>query len=387
MPDSLGRWRAAARFAFAPWLATRAGVLVAGYAAARLMGYDPAPVERAAWRESSNLLLNLPARWDAFWYLDIARHGYLWDPQAGYQQNVVFFPAYPSLIAAGSWLTGAAPLLVGLSLSLAAFYLALVYLRRLAALDLDDRAATRVVWLVALYPFALFFGAVYTESLFLLALVASFWHMRQRQWMMAAVFGLVGGLTRPNGCVMALPLALLAILPPGAGDDRRSWPRRISWPGMAAAAMPLLGALLYSLYLGMSVGDPLVWVKGQAAWGTLWHPSMVPDPRWPTATPALVSTNVLRIGDLAATAFAAAGIWPIWKHFGAPYAVLVAVSILPPLITHGAVSMGRFTAVQFPLFLWIAAGPAARRMPGFTTAFAAGQIVAASLFYSWRVMV
>jgi hypothetical protein len=387
MPNSQGRWRAAARLAFAPWLATRAGVLVAGYAAARLIGYDPVPVERAVWRESSNLLLNLPARWDAYWYLDIARHGYHWDPQVAYQQNVVFFPAYPLLIAAVSWLTGAAPLLAGFALSLAAFYGALVYLRRLAALDLNDAAATRAVWLVALYPSALFFGAVYTESLFLLALTGAFWHARQRQWMAAAVFGLVGGLTRPNGCVIALPLALLAVLPPRPGEGPRAWPRRICWPGMAAATAPLLGALLYSAYLGMSVGEPLAWVKGQAAWGTLWHPAMFTDPRWPTATPALVSTNVLRIGDLAAMAFGVAGIWPIWKRFGSPYALLVAVSVLPPLVMHGAVSMGRFTSVQFPLFLWIAAGPATRRMPGFTALFAAGQLVAASLFYSWRVMV
>jgi Mannosyltransferase (PIG-V) len=387
MPESQGRWRAAASLAFAPWLATRLGVLVAGYAAARVIGYDPPPVERAVWRESSNLLLNLPARWDAFWYLDIARHGYQWDPRVAYQQNVVFFPAYPSLIAAASWLTGAAPLMAGLALSLVAFYGALVYLRRLAALDLDEAAVTRAVWLVALYPFALFFGAVYTESLFLLALTGAFWHARQRQWARAAVFGLIGGLARPNGCMMALPLALLAILPAGAGDERRSWPRRISWPGMAAAVAPLLGALLYSAYLGMALGEPLAWVKGQAAWGTLWHRAMNFDPRWPIPPPALVSTSVLRIGDLAATAFAVAGIWPIWKRFGAPYAVLVAVSILPPLITHGAVSMGRFTAVQFPLFFWIAAGPSARRMPGFTIAFAAGQLVAAALFYSWRVMV
>ena len=45
---------------------------------------------------------------------------------------------------------------------------AMVVLYRLAALDLPRRRAERAVLLTAIFPFAFFFGAVYTESTFLL---------------------------------------------------------------------------------------------------------------------------------------------------------------------------------------------------------------------------
>ena len=41
--------------------------------------------------------------------------------------------------------------------------------------------------MLAAYPFALFFGALYTESLFLLAAVGAFYHFRRRE------FGAGGG--------------------------------------------------------------------------------------------------------------------------------------------------------------------------------------------------
>ena len=40
--------------------------------------------------------VNMWARWDSGWYLDIAEHGYSFVP--GKQSNVAFFPLYPDLI-------------------------------------------------------------------------------------------------------------------------------------------------------------------------------------------------------------------------------------------------------------------------------------------------
>src|SRR5437868_7459114 len=47
---------------------------------------------------NSHPFINMWARWDGGWYLDIAQHGYSFVPAK--QSNVVFFPLYPDLIRA-----------------------------------------------------------------------------------------------------------------------------------------------------------------------------------------------------------------------------------------------------------------------------------------------
>ena len=59
-------------------------------------------------------------------------------------------------------------------MSWVAFALAMVALFRLARLDLPRRRAERAVLLTAIFPFAFFYGVVYTEAVFLLFTVASF---------------------------------------------------------------------------------------------------------------------------------------------------------------------------------------------------------------------
>ena len=73
-----------------------------------MIGYPPgAP----PWRGSDSELLNLPLRWDAGWYLQIAENGYSYSPRAGAeaQQNIVFFPAYPMATRVVGLLLGNGP--------------------------------------------------------------------------------------------------------------------------------------------------------------------------------------------------------------------------------------------------------------------------------------
>ena len=55
------------------WAATRLTVIMVGFFAVLLIG-SPQPNEDL--RASDDPLANLPARWDAWWYLDIAANGY-----------------------------------------------------------------------------------------------------------------------------------------------------------------------------------------------------------------------------------------------------------------------------------------------------------------------
>ena len=114
----------------------------------------------------------------------------------------------------------------GSAISLAAFWGALSYLYAFTRSALGDEKATWALWLLAAYPFALFFGALYTESLFLLGVVGSFYHFTRQQFGRAAFWGLVVGLTRLNGSLLSIPLTILAI---------SAWCRRFLCDGPAMA--------------------------------------------------------------------------------------------------------------------------------------------------------
>src|SRR5437764_6493401 len=199
----------------------RLAVLVVGYFAVLTIGSDPAKV---GFHLSPDPVLDLPGRFDAGWYGGIALEGYSFQGRFDRQQNVAFFPAFPWLMRAAGYPFGAfAPgmpkerrmsrlLWAGVFISVIAFAWAAVYLWRLARDTIGEDRAADAVALLAAYPFAVYFSAAYTESLFLLGAVAAIYHFRRGEFARAAFWGLSVGLTRPNGCFLSIVLACL-ILP------------------------------------------------------------------------------------------------------------------------------------------------------------------------------
>ena len=228
------------------WALSRFAVLLVGYLAVIFIGFPGSGAP--PFRISRNELVNLPMRWDAGWYLGLAMDGYHFRSGSGRQENVAFFPTYPMLTRVGAALLGAHGgmanntdglnvaeftyhqhrriALAGMIVSLGGFAWALVYLFRLAREMLDDDAAAGAVAMCCAYPFSLFYSAFYTESVFLLTLAGTFYHFRRREWFAAAAWGLALGLTRPNGCLISVPLAVLALQQSLDGGKVNVWWRR-----------------------------------------------------------------------------------------------------------------------------------------------------------------
>jgi hypothetical protein len=291
----------------------------------------------------------------------------------------------------GGQLTGY--MLAGVLVSLAAFLGALVYLHALARETLDDEDARYALWLVGAYPFAVFFGAIYTESMFLLAAVATFYHFSRGQYGRASFWGLLVGLTRAPGCFISIPLAILAVEPwlPKrlvGGPARPQTSARVV-PALTAAAMPGVGMLIYSAYIWWLVGNPLAWASGHAAWGRHYQGlSVLVSDRYHFIANAGVTGYVNALpNDMLnglGVLFVLAAAWPVARQLGLSYAVFILVNILPPLADGGLLSAGRFSSVLFPAFIWVAgAVPRAHRY-GWIVAFAALQALVAAMFYTWR---
>lgn len=368
--------------ALPPWLATRPAVLLLGLVAVLMIGY---PADSVVPRISSDELWNLPFRWDAGWYVSIASGGYRWSGSTSTQQNLVFFPVLPVLMRAVSTVFSPhVPLDVrltwsGTALSVFAFLAALIYLYRLFVDDIGDEAVRAAMVFLATYPYALFFSAPYTESVYLLGAVAAFYHVRVGQTAAAAAWGLLVGLSRPNGCMLAVPLALAVL-------QRRDG---IRLSRLAAAAMPVAGVVAYSVYTYSLTGRPFAWVELQIAWGRTFHGAtramgdvagalqQFLQVRSPSAR---VSEALNGVGAL----FALCTVWPVTRRLGIAYGAFVALGALVPLVGGGVDSMGRYTAVLFPGFVWLGLAVPARHRMAIAAAFAMAQGALAMLFFTWR---
>lgn len=371
-------------------LASRLGVLAVGFLAVVLIGFPtagPPPIQIYG-----NAVLDLPARWDAGWYLTVANEGYRWTPSSeSTQQNIAFFPAFPMLVRYVSVFFGRQPLWSGVAISLVAFFWALVYFLRLAREHLgDDERAAAAVGLLAAYPFALFFSAPYTEALFLLALVGAVYHFRRGDLWAAAGWGLLAGLTRPNGAFLSVVLGLMVL-----EQARRAWRAGAAFrwaehlDRLATAATPGIGMLFYSTFILFLTGSPFEWTAQNAAWGRTYRSlDTVLTDRLDYVTEhgiySYASSQALDLFYLMSVIFILAAVWPVYRRFGLPYAVLLLVNLLPPMAAGGLLSIGRVTSTLFPAFLWLGAVVPARHRAAWVAAFAILQGFAAVMFFTWR---
>ena len=376
--------------AWRPFVATRVAVLAIGILAVYTVGM---PKEAGSLSVSDSKLVNLPLRYDAGWYLSVARIGYMWSPrdrELGRQQNIVFFPALPMGMRVLGYLfgrSGVAYLYAGVLISHVAFLLALVLLFELAREDLGDRgAAGAAVVLTASYPFALFHGAVYTESLYLLGVVGAVLSCKRARWAEAMAWGLLVGLTRPNGMLLSATLAVLLIEMLWRQRGSTGW-RTLPIQAFAVPLAPVVGAVLYSLYMWHLTGNPLQWSSQQLAWGrTFSGVSPITGAAQFTAEYGIESYVEMVPFDVmnAVPAFAALALAiPIGRRLGWAYAVFIVTNLLPPLLLGGALSAGRFTATLFPIFIWLGATTGSAT-PTVVLFFAMLQSLCAVLFYTWR---
>src|SRR5438034_897341 len=124
-------------------------------------------------------------RYDSGWYLTIARSGYdTATALAGGRSNIAFFPVYPLLMRYVGRSFGPAPsdlYLGGILIAWVSFVLAMIVLYRLASLDLPRERALLAILLAMIFPFAFFYGVVYSESTFLLFTLMAFYFFRTRR--------------------------------------------------------------------------------------------------------------------------------------------------------------------------------------------------------------
>ena len=149
----------------------------------------------------ANALLGVWQRRDTIWYTKIAMRGY-----AQGDGTTVFFPLYPILMRLAGKVFLGNYLLGGIIVSNVAYFLTLIALYKLTQLEFDSQVAARAVVYLSVFPTAFFFLSAYTESLFLLFAVSSFYYARRGKWLVASIMGLIAALTKQFGLLLFFPL-------------------------------------------------------------------------------------------------------------------------------------------------------------------------------------
>jgi hypothetical protein len=269
----------------------------------------------------------------------------------------------------------------GIVVSWTAFVLAMVVLYRLARLDLPARRAERAVLLAAVFPFAFFFGLVYTESLFLLCTVSAFYAFRTRRWLVGGLVGAVATATRVNGILMVPALAWIAW--------RTAEPNRRD-RATAAAGLALVGAGVgaYSLFAYSLSGNPIEWAASIQRWGY-----------YPGGSPLMAHIQLLQrllqhpyaflagermapydtLNGVTALAFGCSVPF-VWKRFGAAYGLFMLVNLWLPLSSGQYEGLGRYCSVMFPCFIWLASVRSRSVATGVVVLFAMFYTLCLALF-------
>jgi len=304
------------------------------------------------------------ARWDSDFFLRIAQNGYD-------DASAAFHPLYPALIAGLGRVFFGHYILAGLVISLLCCLGSFVLLHRLAGEHLDADGARRSVLYLAVFPMALFLQAVYSESLFLLLVLAAFTFAERDRF---AAAGLVAGLailTRATGLALLPALALLA------------WRHRERPRALAGIALAVPVAAVYPLVLWQQVGDPWAFSDAQDRWhrhlsragpfGGIWdglvagwrgleqfvvgHGTHVAGADPMHAAAENVQALAFLFLFLALTVVA-------WRRLGAAYGLFATISLAIPLSYPSSrwplLSLPRFGLVIFPLLLALAAVTAGR---------------------------
>ena len=302
----------------------------------------------------THLFWDALARYDAGWYVGIARDGYAY--VEGGRSNLAFFPLYPvAMRYLGALLGGGTAhyYYAGILISWIAFAAAMVVLYRLARLDLRHDESARACVYASLFPFAFFCGMVYPSSLFLFLCVLTFYAFRTGHWVTGAIAGALVTCTRVNGILMLPALGLLLY------ERWRNDPRQIRRGILALSVVPT-GFIAYCVFNYAESGSFVEFAHSISRWGytpggapwTVFSsmaeraPSFYDYMRTPGGPSDLLNTGAA-LGTLCAVPF-------VWSRFGAAYAVFMVLDLALPLSSGQSVGLGRYTAVLFPTFLWLA---------------------------------
>jgi hypothetical protein len=341
----------------APWL--RSMKVAAVICVAALIAYAVATVY--VWRivePDSQLprvggLLQTWYRFDAVYYIGIAKYGYGFNPWAP-----AFYPLYPYMIKVADPLIPGQGLVAGMLISAFFAFVTLTMLHRFVDEEFGDKVASRTAFYLAAFPTGYFLFAAYNESLYIALVIISLYAARKGNFWIASAAAMLASSTRLFGILLVVPLAYEYM-------RQRGWSlRKIRWDAASFLYIPA-GVIAFSIWCAIKLHDWLAFAHAQDHWKRSY--GWPGEPIWKTLQlmtdgPIMADWRLLGIFEtfctLGAIAMVLLALRGRWK-FRPEQRFLLVYAAVPMLLfictmagwPHPLMSAPRIVLEWFPIFI------------------------------------
>lgn len=211
----------------------------------------------------SEALVNVWMRWDTPWYLRIAENGY-----ERLDASLVFMPLYPFLIKVAGLLLGGNYLLGALLVSSLAGLIASILLFELADSEkLTKVNAMQTVLAMLVFPSAFFLFAAYTESLFLMLVLAGWLCARHKCWLAAGILAALATLCRLQGALLSPVLFWFYLVSASGGEELKPLAQmRAIWSMLTTSTGRVMAKASLLQPAGLAIFLPLTAMLAYLAW-------------------------------------------------------------------------------------------------------------------------
>lgn len=302
------------------------------------------PPEFPLWKgntPSESMVLRIWERFDANNYINIVNDGY--SNETKKTTNSAFFPLYPFAGYLLNHITGNTTLSL-LLVSNISFFFALIFLYKLLLLDYEKRIAERTILYISIFPFAVSFFGVFSESLFLLNLTASIYYIRKGNYIAVLFWGIMLTATRLVGLVI-IPVALWEYYSERDFNFLKTDLKVFLIPLMSLglAAYMFYNNFIFGSYFTSFDSSNLGWMQRM---------------NWPWVSfikhfNRIIAGTEFRVFyfDIAFSVLFIVLLIYGYKKVRTSYSIMTALLILIPISSNTLKSMPRYGMIAFPLFI------------------------------------
>ena len=289
-------------------------------------------------------------RWDGWWYVMIARHGYTYVPH--HISSVAYFPLYPLAARVVAAVVPGGAALATIVVTVVSGAVAFVLFHSWCRRRMSGPAARAALIVLALYPFAWFlYGAAYSDALFLALALTAFLLLEDDKPLLAGLVGALATAARPTGITLVIGLVAVMVERRRVRGQRiGTWLRRRD----LGVLLSLMGLATWCAYLAVRFHNPMAFVETEGAPGWDQSPGLHTWLKlgfWhKISTLALAESTAIVLQLVVFVAFVCL-LPAVARRFGAGYAVYAAAAIFAPAISTGDfLGIGRYLLAAFPVF-------------------------------------
>ena len=299
----------------------------------------------------SHYLLSPWANFDGVYYLLIAANGYT--------VNAGFFPLLPLLIHVASSIFGSVhafdieQYFLSLILVSLFFLISLIIIYKLVRLDFNNNIAMLTILAILVFPTSFFFASIYSESLFLLLSLSSFYFARKRNWLLASITGSLLTATRLVG-VAIIPALILEFI--------KEEKTLLKPKGLLLLFTPL-GIAVYMLFNFLKWGDIFYFIQAQGSFlnnRSVTEPILIPQTIY-RYIKILTSVSLshyewwIALLEISTFMFVAFMLFVAWKkRLRLSYITFALICFFIPTLSGTFTGLPRYVLVLFPIFITLA---------------------------------